>query len=620
MSLLRKILGFLLICCAWHVQASSVYEVGDKQADFMIKAHQVLSRDKVNDFEIESSYKAMSDWSLSGKNQRPVMEAGSNWIKFDLINSHYSNHVFYLSVAQSVKLQHANVYIQYQDKSPKALTLSTYQANVSAAELTIEPNTQATVWVNISAESRFSLKLQVLSSQPFLSFIKKTQFEHGVAIGGVVALALMMLFLYSASGSTKVLVLSAYFMTRAALLSVILGVNLLWFLPHLKELLAIQIPILTAASIIFLVWFTSKLFTLKANYSKQFTYLKRICWILLIYMPLSLKLSLSANLLITFILSISSSLLLMALGIYLIKQKQRLARVFTALMFIQLVLSVINMWWNGNGKDLDFYAQNLNLYAISFWLNGFFMIFLLSREHYYQVLDRDVMQRQALESATASKKAQEALLDLQEESQEQLEIRVQERTLELNIALQELEEANKELAEKNTRDELTGLYNRRHYDQKILAEYRRSRRNLTPLSLVIIDIDHFKKVNDTLGHLAGDQCIAFVAQKIKESIGRGSDTACRYGGEEFCLILPETDTNGALVLAETLRKNIEENPLIFQEDEIQLKISAGVSTYQQQSDATTDMLFSTADKALYVAKENGRNQVRSLPITQENPS
>ncbi|MFB0999700.1 MAG: diguanylate cyclase, partial [Colwellia sp.] len=88
------------------------------------------------------------------------------------------------------------------------------------------------------------------------------------------------------------------------------------------------------------------------------------------------------------------------------------------------------------------------------------------------------------------------------EDTDALESKVQERTLELNIALQELEDANKELQEKNTLDELTGLYNRRFYDQKIQAEFRRSRRNLTPLSLVVIDIDYFKKVNDNYGHLA----------------------------------------------------------------------------------------------------------------------
>lgn len=196
------------------------------------------------------------------------------------------------------------------------------------------------------------------------------------------------------------------------------------------------------------------------------------------------------------------------------------------------------------------------------------------------------------------------------EEKDELESKVQERTLELNIALQELEEANKELQEKNTLDELTGLYNRRFYDQKILAEYRRSRRNLTPLSLVVIDIDHFKKVNDSYGHLAGDECLVAVSACLKLCLRRSSDIIFRYGGEEFCIILPETDSKGALALAEELRENIERCEINYHGITINLTISCGTSTYLQQKNVQPEQLFAAADQALYQAKNNGRNQVK----------
>jgi diguanylate cyclase (GGDEF)-like protein len=203
---------------------------------------------------------------------------------------------------------------------------------------------------------------------------------------------------------------------------------------------------------------------------------------------------------------------------------------------------------------------------------------------------------------------------------DELESKVQERTLELNIALQELEEVNKELEEKNTLDDLTGLYNRRFYDQKILAEYRRSRRNLTPLSLVIIDIDHFKKVNDTYGHLAGDECLIVVAACIKSCLRRSADISCRYGGEEFCLILPETDSQGALALAEELRESIASCQVSYNNTIISLTISCGVSTYLQQKDVQAEHLFAAADQALYQAKHNGRNQVRQQDFVKASDS
>jgi len=202
-----------------------------------------------------------------------------------------------------------------------------------------------------------------------------------------------------------------------------------------------------------------------------------------------------------------------------------------------------------------------------------------------------------------------------EVEQDELEGKVQERTLELNIALQELEEVNKELQEKNTLDELSGLFNRRFYDQKILAEYRRSRRNLTPLSLVIIDIDHFKNVNDNYGHLAGDECLVAVSSCIKRCLRRSSDIGCRYGGEEFCLILPETDSKGANALAEELRESIATCQISYKGVDIHLTISCGISTYQQQKNVQPEHIFATADQALYQAKNNGRNQVQQKDFT-----
>lgn len=216
----------------------------------------------------------------------------------------------------------------------------------------------------------------------------------------------------------------------------------------------------------------------------------------------------------------------------------------------------------------------------------------------------------AEQAIRTAKDSYQILLDQQQESQDLLEERVQERTLELHITLQELEEANRELEQKNTLDELTGLYNRRFYDQKILAEYRRSKRNLTPLSLLIIDIDHFKAVNDNYGHLAGDNCLVWLSKHLKQSIKRGSDMAFRYGGEEFCIILPDTDEKGAMVFAEALRKNIEHQVCRHEEIEIPLTISSGIFTYVQQDGVKPEQIFTRADKALYEAKNKGRNQTQ----------
>lgn len=258
-------------------------------------------------------------------------------------------------------------------------------------------------------------------------------------------------------------------------------------------------------------------------------------------------------------------------------------------------------------------------FGMGFFLGGFItLLFGVYLNRHYRIKYQKMLQqfKCAKSNAKIAEKTMNTLAKEQQDSQDLLEERVQERTLELNIALQELESANQELERKNVLDELTGLHNRRFYDQKILAEYRRSRRNLTALSLVLIDIDFFKSVNDTHGHLAGDQCLIWVAKHIQQSLKRSTDKAFRYGGEEFCLILPNTDAEGALLLAEQLRLFLCEQVFQFQNFEISLTISCGICTYHQQADIGPEQIFFGADKALYQAKHNGRNQTQQYTFIE----
>ncbi|NTS76952.1 diguanylate cyclase [Catenovulum sp. SM1970] len=218
-------------------------------------------------------------------------------------------------------------------------------------------------------------------------------------------------------------------------------------------------------------------------------------------------------------------------------------------------------------------------------------------------------QTEALEQAKQASQAQQALLELQQSQQEELEASVQERTFELEVTLRELEDKNRELEEKNTLDSLTGLRNRSYFDKKLLAEYRRSRREQTVLSLVMFDIDHFKNVNDTYGHPAGDDVIRVVASLASQVAKRPTDIVCRYGGEEFSMILPCTDSPGAYTIAEKLRAKLASQPIHTCAGPIDITVSFGVASMlgnRQQSEAS---LLQYADDALYQAKKNGRDQV-----------
>ena len=165
------------------------------------------------------------------------------------------------------------------------------------------------------------------------------------------------------------------------------------------------------------------------------------------------------------------------------------------------------------------------------------------------------------------------------------------------------------------RDPLTGLFNRRYLEETLERELSRSERKGRPLSLIMMDLDHFKRFNDSYGHAAGDELLKSFG-KVLSQRARKDDVACRYGGEEFLLILPECTIDNAETVAETIRKDAM--TLWIQTDPAQpvVSISAGISCYPEHGDSSKGLML-TADRALYEAKSAGRNCViKSSSVTR----
>jgi len=175
------------------------------------------------------------------------------------------------------------------------------------------------------------------------------------------------------------------------------------------------------------------------------------------------------------------------------------------------------------------------------------------------------------------------------------------------ISQREVQQAHADLEELSNRDPLTGVYNRRFMETELNKEFKRVRRHGGKLSVLFLDLDFFKKVNDTYGHQAGDQVLIEVTQRISE-IARVTDCLARYGGEEFAIILPETDTSGGLIFANRVRELIEKTPVYYEEHAIALTASLGLSEYSDGIESH-DALLDQSDKALYAAKKRGRNRV-----------
>jgi diguanylate cyclase (GGDEF)-like protein len=161
-------------------------------------------------------------------------------------------------------------------------------------------------------------------------------------------------------------------------------------------------------------------------------------------------------------------------------------------------------------------------------------------------------------------------------------------------------------------DELTGLHNRRAIHKLLEQQLALARRNGQALALLIVDIDHFKKINDDHGHLSGDLALRTMADGLRRRL-RGQDIAGRWGGEEFIVILPGTDAAGACGLAENLRRSAEQARLVALDGRpIGLTISIGVHALDAASGDARDDMIAAADRALYLAKQNGRNRVEAL--------
>ena len=188
------------------------------------------------------------------------------------------------------------------------------------------------------------------------------------------------------------------------------------------------------------------------------------------------------------------------------------------------------------------------------------------------------------------------------------ELQTANRTL--RQQLQEIHVLQDQLKERANRDALTGLYNRHYLDATIERELLRCKREGRDMGLMLIDIDHFKRINDSHGHQAGDEVLRQLAQLLLEH-SRAADIICRYGGEEFLLLLPGMQPAVALSRAENYRAMLEQTVVHFGDQEIKVTLSVGLASYPRDGESS-DALIAKADKALYQAKSEGRNRVATL--------
>ncbi|GGF53151.1 sensor domain-containing diguanylate cyclase [Alteromonas lipolytica] len=264
------------------------------------------------------------------------------------------------------------------------------------------------------------------------------------------------------------------------------------------------------------------------------------------------------------------------------------------------------------------YLQNVGV-TIEVLLLSMALAERINRERQMRFEAQDMalqMSKEASKAKESEVSAQERLLGIERRVKEELSLKVHEQTRELKVAMQKLQIMNKELERLSLTDALTGLANRRHFDDRLADEINRATRNETSLGLLMLDIDHFKQINDTFGHPAGDKVIQTLSALIQRVSGRASDLPARVGGEEFCLLVAGETASSVAQLAENLRQTAQNETAVHENNHINYTVSIGFTCITPSQIITASSLMKQADDALYKAKRGGRNCVVNYALIE----
>lgn len=443
---------------------------------------------------------------------------------------------------------------------------------------------QRQVTIRVHSSGALNVPLALETPEEVIASSNHLTLTHGLFYGALVIFAAFNLLLFFSSGTPYYFHNAFYMAAMGLFLFAMGGFANQYFWPESAHFANLAIPISLTLCALAMTLFGRSFLEVQAD-TLPATTLTTLAWFCLGFLAL------------TFILPYSKSILL---------------NTVLALTVIASLLVVAAIRWRQGYPPAVWYLLSWIVMlagALVYALAAFgYLADFLARESLMQatiggqvvLLNYALVQRWRL--------LNEKLLQMEHQARTELEFKVHERTAQLRSTMHELERANRKLAALSLNDALTGLHNRRHMDAALPELCAESRRTGQPLSLALIDADRFKAINDTWGHAFGDVCLQRIAEVLQRHAKRPRDVAIRFGGEEFALLLPGTDAQGARQLCEHILADLR-HLVVATPDRAGLTLTMSAGVAQLVPGEAPESLFQRADEALYQAKSSGRDRV-----------
>ncbi|WP_223793262.1 diguanylate cyclase [Marinobacter sp. F4216] len=450
--------------------------------------------------------------------------------------------------------------------------------------VTLGPDGSRTITLRIQSSGALNVPLSLVTPDEVIGESNKLTMTHGMFYGALLILAVFNILLFFSS-RTVYYFHSAFFMTTLGLFMFAMGgfANQ-YFWPDTPDLANTSIPVsLALCSLAMLLFSRSFLEAGKKTWPDRI--MTSLIWVSSGFLVLTFILPYTTTIAMNTILGVAVISCMMLVSIARLRQGYQPALWYVSAWITMLVGVVI--------------------YALAAF--GFIPNFLATEAMMQTAVGGQVV---LLNYAMVQRwrLLNEKLLAVESRARSEMESKVHERTSQLRNTMRELEKANRQLAVLSLNDSLTGLSNRRHMDTRLPELRAESIRKGAPLTIALIDADHFKRINDTWGHGFGDVFLQMIAEVLKKHAQRPRDMAVRFGGEEFALLLPDTDLTGTLSVCENILDDIQNTEVETPDgDFTSITVSAGIAALNA-NESITD-LFKRADKALYKSKSDGRNRV-----------